>query len=128
MKTLNEPISMKPGLLTVLMRGIKRCCPNCGRGRTLHAYLKVNATCNQCQEALGHIRADDFPPYLTIVIVGHVIVPLLLLSEQYYAPPTWLQMTVWPLSALLLIGFVLPASKGFVLNLMWYLGLKGDET
>jgi len=117
----------KPKLLTILLRGVFKSCPQCGKGRTLHSYLKVRPECTECGESLGHIRADDFPPYLTMVIVGHIIVPLLLLSEQYYAPPTLFQMTVWPIAALTLMGIMLPISKGFCVNLIWHLGITGEE-
>ncbi len=117
----------KPKLLTILLRGVCKSCPQCGKGRTLHSYLKVRPECTECGESLGHIRADDFPPYLTMVIVGHIIVPLLLLSEQYYAPPTLFQMTVWPIAALTLMGIMLPISKGFCVNLIWHLGITGEE-
>jgi len=120
-------LPIKPPLLQTLWRGVQRTCPRCGCGRTLHSYLKVNASCSECGEPLGHIRADDFPPYLTIVIVGHIIVPLLLLSERNFSPPTWLQMTIWPLAALALLLLILPVCKGFCVNLMWHLDLKGDE-
>ena len=117
----------KPKLLIILLRGVCKSCPKCGKGRTLHSYLKVRPECTECGEILGHIRADDFPPYLTMVIVGHIIVPLLLLSEQYYAPPTLFQMTVWPIAALALMGVMLPISKGFCVNLIWHLGITGEE-
>ena len=121
------PASTKPSLSTILLRGLRRCCPQCGQGRTLHSYLKVQNECSECGEALGHIRADDFPPYLTIVIVGHVLAPLLLISEQLYSPPTWLQMILWPSLAMLMMGLVLPICKGFCVNLIWHLGLTGEE-
>jgi hypothetical protein len=34
-----------------------------------------------------HHRADDAPPYFTIVIVGHIAVGLLLAVEMAYRPP-----------------------------------------
>jgi uncharacterized protein (DUF983 family) len=110
-KIININIVNKPKLLTILVHGVCKSCPEC----------------TDCGESLGHIRADDFLPYLTMVIVGHIIVPLLLLSEQYYAPPTWFQMTVWPIAALALMGVMLPICKGFCVNLIWHLGLTGEE-
>ena len=75
----------------------------------------------------SHICADDFPPYLTIVIVGHIVVPLLLSSEQYYSPPTWFQMTLWPIVALTLMSLILPICKCFCINLILHLGITGEE-
>lgn len=121
---MNQP---RPSLFDVIMRGMRKRCPKCGHGRVLHSYLKVTPTCGVCTERLGHIRADDFPPYITIVVVGHIVVPLILLAERQYAPPTWLHMSLWPTLALLLTALVLPIAKGVCVGLMWHLGLQGDE-
>jgi uncharacterized protein (DUF983 family) len=117
----------RPGLMNALFRGIRRRCPNCGNGRVLHSYLKVISSCDTCSEPLGHIRADDFPPYITIVIVGHIMLPLVLFSERQYALPTWMHMSLWPPLALILMFMVLPIAKGACVGLMWHLGLRGDE-
>lgn len=111
-----------------LTRGLQRRCPACGRGTSLHRYLKIVDHCDSCGESLGHIRADDMPPYFTIFIVGHLVVPMALLVEQTYAPALWLQMTVWPTLTLLLTLATLPFVKGGVIGVMWALGLRGDET
>lgn len=116
-----------PSLFLTLLRGWRRRCPKCGEGASLRNYLKVVDHCASCNEPLGHIRADDFPPYLTIAIVGHIVVPSLLLSEKLFHPPMWLQMTLWPLVALVLMLLILPAAKGLILGLMWRLGLSGSE-
>ena len=119
---------LRPGLMDVLFRGIRRRCPNCGNGRVLHSYLKVISSCDTCTEPLGHIRADDFPPYITIVIVGHIMIPLVLYTERAYSLPTWMHMSLWPPMALILMLMILPAAKGVCVGLMWHLGLRGDET
>ena len=124
---MEHKTSIKPTLSLVLLRGTCKSCPQCGQGPILHSYLKVRPECTECGEILSHICADDFPPYLTIVIVGHIVVPLLLLSEQYYSPPTWFQMTLWPTVALALLSLILPMCKGFCINLMWHLGITGEE-
>lgn len=115
-------------ILSALTRGVQRRCPACGVGTSLRRYLKIVDHCDACGESLGQIRADDMPPYFTIVIVGHLIVPLALLVEQAYAPALWLQMTVWPTLTLLLTLATLPFVKGGVIGVMWALGLRGDET
>jgi uncharacterized protein (DUF983 family) len=110
-----------------LVRGLARCCPACGIGRSFAGYLRVAVCCSHCGEALGLIRADDFPPYITMVIVGHLVVPALLLVEQRLAPPLWLQLAIWPALGLGLTLLLLPRIKGAVIGLMWALGLRGDE-
>ena len=61
-----------------LLRGAMLKCPACGIGSLFRRYLKVADHCAQCGEALHHHRADDAPPYFTIVIVGHIVVSLVL--------------------------------------------------
>jgi len=118
----------RPTLITALARGWRRHCPRCGRHTAFAGYLRLAPTCGHCAEPLGHIRADDFPPYVTIVVVGHLIVPLILLTERTWVPPMWLHLSVWlPLTALLTLT-LLPRIKGSIVGLMWHLGLKGDET
>ena len=53
-------------------------CPACGKGAMFNAYLKVNDRCPACGEELHHHRADDAPPYFTMLIVGHIVVALVL--------------------------------------------------
>tara|TARA_B100000427_G_scaffold309657_1_gene298842 strand:+ start:884 stop:1258 length:375 start_codon:yes stop_codon:yes gene_type:complete len=118
---------VRPAVGLAILRGLARRCPSCGVGHSFKGYLKV-ADCEHCGEELGHIRADDFPPYLTIAIVGHMVVPLLLMSEQLMSPPTWLQLAIAvPLTMGLTLA-LLPRVKGGILGLMWFLGLRGDET
>ncbi|MEQ8505696.1 MAG: DUF983 domain-containing protein [Rhodospirillales bacterium] len=118
---------IRPPLGLAMLRGLARRCPSCGVGHSFRGYLKV-MDCPHCGEALGHIRADDFPPYLTIAIVGHMVVPLLLMTEQFLAPPVWVQLSIALPVALALTLTLLPRVKGAILGLMWHLGLRGDET
>jgi len=116
----------RPVLASVL-RGLRRRCPHCGVGRSFMGYLKLQAECPHCGEPLGHIRADDFPPYITILIVGHIVVPTVLLVEQNLAPPMAVQMLLWPGLTIALTLAGLPLVKGAVVGLMWALRLRGDE-
>lgn len=118
---------MKKTGMQVFLSGLRRKCPSCGTGRIFAGYLKLEEECPNCQIPIGEIRADDFPPYLTILIVGHIIIPALLFSEAKWHPPSWVQMTIWPTAAVLLALLLLPRIKGVVVGMMWQLGLKGDE-
>lgn len=113
-------------LMTSILRGFKRTCPHCGNGQIFSGYLKV-ANCTSCDAPTSDIRADDLPPYITIFIVGHIIVPLLVVVEAVYKPALWMQMAFWPTATLLLTLLFLPVIKGSVVGLMWHLKLKGDE-
>ncbi len=117
----------RPSFAAALARGLRRRCPNCGRGRLFRAYLKPVEACESCRETLGHIRADDAPPYFTIVIVGHVVVGLALFTEMRFHPPMWAHMTVLPALTLAMTFLLLPVVKGALIGLMWRLKLSGEE-
>lgn len=78
--------------------------------------------------AIGHMRADDFPPYITIMLVGHIVVPGFLLSEKLWAPSISTHLAIWLPVTLLLTFITLPHVKGLVVGWMLHLGLRGDET
>jgi uncharacterized protein (DUF983 family) len=69
-----------------IVRGLLGRCPCCGKGRMFGAFLKVKDYCEVCGEELHHHRADDFPAYVVILIVGHLLVPAVLSVETNFAP------------------------------------------
>ncbi|RMF10283.1 MAG: DUF983 domain-containing protein [Alphaproteobacteria bacterium] len=117
----------RPTALVGLLRGLRRKCPHCGNHAAFAGYLKLTPQCAGCGAPLGVIRADDAPPYFTIMVVGHLVVPLLLVIEQMYHPPVWLHMAIWPALAIALTLILLPVIKGGVVGVMWSVGLRGDE-
>ena len=72
-----------------LKRGWRRKSPNCGQGSIMEGYLSVGQRCQACGQELFHHRADDGPAYLTVLIVGHVMAPLLLLCLYPLAARTF---------------------------------------
>lgn len=108
-----------------LARGFFCRCPQCGKGRLFGKFLKVNDYCSSCGEALHHQRADDFPAYVTIAIVGHMVVPAELYAEVHYSMPDWTLYAVWlPLTLILSLALLQPV-KGVVVAIQWRLGLHG---
>ena len=119
MATIQEPVSLGEAV----WRGLTMKCPNCGAGKLFGRFLKVADHCPACGEAFSHHRADDFPPYLVIMIVGHVIVPVILAIEMAYAPPMWLEFLVWlPLTFISALALLQPV-KGAVVAMQWQLGM-----
>lgn len=108
-------------------RGLLKRCPNCGRGKILTRYLKVVPTCPSCGEDLSHQRADDAPPYLTIVAVGHIVVPAILLVETRWPLSTALNLAIWLPMTLILSLLLLPVMKGAVVGLQWALRMHGFD-
>ncbi len=107
-----------PPLLTALGRGVRGLCPACGQTRAFRGYLRVVPQCLACGAPLGEVRADDAPPYFTIVIVGHIVIGSMLLLDQAYAPPLWLEAVIWlPTTVILALALLRPI-KGATLGLM----------
>jgi len=125
--TRAAPLSRAAQIREAMTRGFRGRCPHCGEGKMFRKYLKVADTCPVCGEELFHHRADDFPAYIVIVLVGHIVVPLVLMVETEWAPPTWVHMVIWPtIVAVLTLGLLQPV-KGAIVALQWVLGMHGFE-
>jgi len=99
------------------------------RGPDFQWILKVAEACHVCGAPLGLARADDAPPYFTILVVGHIIIPLLFIVDRMSQFPTWIMSAIFlPLTLILTIGLIRPikgATVGLMLNLNM---LKSDPT
>jgi uncharacterized protein (DUF983 family) len=103
---------------SAIWRGLRQLCPHCGQARLFRSYLKPVESCAACGERFAEIRADDFPPYLTILIVGHIVVPLMLAADRA-GVSLEAQMAIWVPVTLLLTLTLLPRVKGGIIGLMW---------
>jgi uncharacterized protein (DUF983 family) len=121
------PIKDRISLGRAMWRGFLGKCPNCGKGLLFGRFLKIADHCEQCGEDFHHHRADDFPAYIVIIIVGHAIVPAILAVEMAYAPPAWLQLAIWlPLTLFSSLALLQP-TKGAIVGLQWQTGMHGFE-
>jgi uncharacterized protein (DUF983 family) len=112
-----------PSVVSGMARGIAGCCPACGNAQAFRGFLKVVPECRSCGAPLGTARADDAPPYFTILIVGHIVVPLLLFWQRASNPPQWALAAVFlPLTLVLCLALLRPI-KGAVLGAMVALGM-----
>lgn len=110
-----------------IVRAVSGRCPACGGGKFFKSYLRQVDRCSVCDESFGQIHADDGPAWLTIGIVGHVVVPILLFTETNYSSPFWISMTVWPLTALALTLTILPRAKALFIAAIWAMKAPGVE-
>ena len=110
-----------------MRRGAGRRCPACGRAGLFARYLQVREACASCGDELHHHRADDAPPYFTIFIVGHLIVPPIMWLEVAAQPPIWLHLALWLPLAVALTLLLLPAVKGAIVGLQWANRMHGFD-
>ncbi|MEX0305928.1 MAG: DUF983 domain-containing protein [Ruegeria sp.] len=119
--SIEEDRPTKPALI----RGFRCKCPNCGEGKLLHSYLKVNDTCSECGQELFHHRADDGPAYLTILIVGHLLAPALHVSYVHWRPDPWTMAIAFSIGCVALSLYLLPRLKGAVVAYQWARRMHG---
>jgi uncharacterized protein (DUF983 family) len=111
-----------------MRRGFALRCPRCGIGHIFRAYLKVRPTCDNCGLELHRQRADDAPPYFTILIVGHIVIPAMLIMQKMDDPSNLLLTVIFvPLTLFLSIGLIRPI-KGAIVGLMMSFNMLKPDT
>ena len=112
-------------VVQAMARGFRCRCPNCGESRLFASFVKTADRCENCGEEFFHHRADDFPAYLVIVIVGHVLVGAFMGVEAMVTLSTWQHLAIWvPLTIGLALALLQPV-KGAVVGLQWALYMHG---
>ena len=102
-----------------MLHGARARCPDCSRGSLFGRYLKVREICEVCGLEFHHHRADDAPPYFTMLILGHILVLQSLMLERAAAPPVWLHFSIWLPLTIILTLVLLPRIKGALIGLQW---------
>lgn len=103
----------------ILWRGICGRCPKCGKGGLFKSYLKPKDACSACGLDLSQIRADDGPPWLTILLTGHIVTPLILFFVKHDIFSEWMEMTILFILTMACIFLILPRAKGFFIAAIW---------
>ncbi|NOZ31699.1 MAG: DUF983 domain-containing protein [Alphaproteobacteria bacterium] len=108
-------------------RGARGRCPNCARGKLFRRYLKVVDRCEVCAEEFFHHRADDAPPYITMLIVGHLAIGAMLHLEMTIEPDPRLYLWVI-LPAIVVVSLaILQPIKGAIVGLQWAHRMHGFD-
>ncbi|MBV1902931.1 MAG: DUF983 domain-containing protein [Marinosulfonomonas sp.] len=124
MNMTTEPVNERE-LRPAMASGWRRRCPNCTTGPMLKGYLKVHDECVVCGEALHHHRADDGPAYLTILIVGHVMAPSILMVFTKFRPEPLVLATIFSIGCVALSLYLLPRLKGLMVAIQWAKRMHG---
>jgi uncharacterized protein (DUF983 family) len=125
MTMLPQPVLPETYLQAALRGGIRCRCPRCGERQLFRKWLKPVEKCAACGQDWSLQRADDFPAYVSILVTGHVLAPLLILLAADYqlSTPVIFAITL-PLAATLMLGLLQPA-KGAIIAAQWWFGLHG---
>jgi uncharacterized protein (DUF983 family) len=108
-----------------IMRGARGRCPGCSEAKLFLRFLKPRPRCAHCGHDWTHHQADDFPAYVSILITGHLMTPLIIaLVRDAELSVAALVAIVLPLAMIVMIGLLQPA-KGAIIALQWWFGMHG---
>ena len=113
-------------LKTAALRAVLGRCPCCGEGKLMQSYLKQVEQCSVCGEKLGHIRADDAAPWATLIVVGHVFLPLIFLFNWDWMP-LWVAMTSMSALVVAICLAILPRAKALFVGILWQTRAPGCQ-
>lgn len=114
-------------LLPSVLRGLKERCPSCGKGRVFWKYLKVVDHCEACETPLGIYPADDGPAYVTILLIGHLVIAPLLIFPIIWRSPAIYSVPIALTTLTVVTLLALPRIKGGWIGLMYALGVKQSD-
>lgn len=108
-------------------RGLAHKCPACGQGALYGRYLKIEPECGHCAHPIRQYPADDGPAYLTILLVGHLIVAPLLIFPIVWESPAYYSVPILFAALTAVTLTALPRIKGGWIGLMYALQVTDRE-
>jgi uncharacterized protein (DUF983 family) len=84
--------------------------------------------CTSCGLDLSEIRADDGPAWATLIVVGHVLAPLLVILGRDERVPVWAAIALLSAAMLAGVAWTLPRAKGLFIALIWRTGATGEDS
>ena len=111
-----------------VLAGMADCCPSCGQAHLFARGLRTVPACPVCGQDWSAQRADDFPAYLVILILGHVLVPIVVMVNMAWDLPLWPQMIGWCVAAAAIAVLMIRPAKGAVIGAQWALRMGGFGT
>lgn len=130
---MSDPLPPDPAALDTqarpfaqaLARALRGRCPACGEGAMFAKFLKPACACTHCGQRWDLHQADDFPSYIVILLLGHILVPLMIEVNSALAIPLGIQAALWPTLALLLAAALIQPAKAAVIAFQWSRRMHG---
>jgi uncharacterized protein (DUF983 family) len=117
------PIDLPASLGSAFWRGLKGICPRCGAAALFRKWLKPVDTCGHCHQDWSVQQADDFPAYIGIFVVGHLLAPVVIAMIGTFGMSPWLTLAIiLPVAVAMLIAMLQP-TKGGVIAFLWWMGI-----
>lgn len=125
MSDIASPSPPKRPLRPALSLALRGRCPACGEGRMFARFLKPSPACGHCGQGWDLSQADDFPAYIVILLLGHILVPLMIEVNATLAIPLGAQAVIWPGLALILAALLIQPAKAAVITFQWSRRMDG---
>ena len=117
------PIELPDSALAALVRGLRGACPRCDGALLFRAWLKPVDACPNCQHDWSVQQADDFPAYIGIFVVGHLLAPVVIAMIGTFGMSAWATLAIiLPLAVVMLLAMLQP-TKGAVIAFLWWMGI-----
>ena len=121
---MSSPVDERPVGLAI-RHGLMGRCPACASAPLFGKFLKPVGHCQACGQDWTRHQADDFPAYIVIFIVGHVLVPMVVSFNMRFEMPLAAQMIGWPLATAILSLAMIQPVKGAVIAWQWSRHMHG---
>jgi uncharacterized protein (DUF983 family) len=118
-----ELIQLPAGWLPALFRGAKCRCPRCGEAALFRKWLKPFDRCGHCKQDWSLQQADDFPAYIGIFVVGHLLAPVVIAMIGTFHLSAWLTLAIILPVAVAMLLVMLQPTKGAVIAFLWWHGI-----
>jgi uncharacterized protein (DUF983 family) len=123
-RSKREPVSGMPGWGSVIGRGMMGRCPRCGQAKIFAGYLRPVEHCPVCAAALAAQPADDIHPWLTLLIMAHLVGIFVTLTFVFGYDPGPAFIVAFGAGVVVVTLVVLRAAKGVVIGILLKLGYK----
>ncbi|MFS4438565.1 DUF983 domain-containing protein [Paracoccaceae bacterium GXU_MW_L88] len=94
----------------------------------MDGYLKTRDDCMVCGQVFSHHRADDGPAWMTMLITGHVMAPLMITVYEIWEPNPGVMAAVFSLFFIALSLYLLPRLKGCFVGTQWAKRMYGFDS
>ena len=109
----------EPTTKTVVFRGMRGRCPNCGAGPLMSGFLRVRDHCPVCREPLRRHHLRNEPVYVTLALVALIMVPFLTTIFIRFKPDPLILFTIFAVGCVGLSLYFLPRVKGVMVAWQW---------
>ena len=122
---LADALVLPTGLWAAMKRGMAGNCPRCGHHTLFRQWLKPAERCQHCFLDLTPQRADDFPAYVSILLTGHFVIPIIATLSLHSDLSVPVIATLGVVLTVPTMLAILQPAKGAIIAMQWWNGMHG---